>query len=460
MNTTRTLFGSGAGNSSARVGELLSNTLPVLATNLVSLAVGLGDLYVAGHLGPDTLSGISNAFVWFSMAQSFALAAYTIGVTRARALAGEQRSASTRVAASALLGAVAIGIVLAILLGASASVLARSSGLTGPSFEVASRFLGRAATAVPALFLLACAQGLLRGSGRPRAASRIVNGALAASFFVGAYLALPAGAGMAESGLAWGWSVATCVGAAVGVVFLIRSGELVSFRPGVLWRQADRRCVADILRIAYPAALVWGVVALTALGCQTIFASLGQGYLAAFGMVYRLETLVGVVASAFGAGALYCGSRRLAAGDLDGMQADNRIQQRLLLAAVAPLTMVLMLFPEQWPSLFTQDPAITAVTAANTRVFALGLPFMAMAQVASTGLIVLGRPLLSLSVVVLKNLVLMLPMMWIARHLSGPDDPIWVFVAQVAGSPLALLYARRVLAHEAALRTGNGPAQR
>jgi len=390
--------------------ELLRNTLPVLSTNMIGLVVGLLELKIAGALGPSTLAAIATAFVWVSMVQSFSLAAFCIGSTRATAIR-KGTTALSGVLSSALVGGVGIGLSFSLIIVAFCRPLLLTAGLQGNALEEAVEFLIITAVSFPPLFVLGGVQGFLRGVGLPNPASFIVNGALVLGLALAVLFAQPALLGLGYRGLAAA-TVASCwIGASIALIYLRWNASVAQHLTWNVWGRFDRSIFTDILRISYPAALVWIVVAVTALCSQHLLAAFGLNYLGGFGLVMRLETVVGVVASAFSAGLIYAATELVRANRVTEIVSVKRSQQQLLLLAVLPFVGICLAFPTWWPRLFTDDAELIAAAARNGQYFVCGLLFMGLTQVASSGLIALGYPLRMVAIIMVKNLVLTLPLM-------------------------------------------------
>jgi len=421
--------------------DLLKNTLPAITTNLTVLLVGLVELHVAGLLGTAALEGIVVAFVWVSMMFSFSLGAYTIGVTRTVVARGRIGLTRTAFHTAVWVGA-GTGLGFAACVFAGAELLLAATGLRGEGLRVGAQFLHISSFGFPAIFVLGAAQGLLRGTGRASAASFLVNLPLWASAVLLPLLALPQYLALQHVGLALATVLPMLIGAVV-------AGHL-AFRSLVKGHEADagvfdRRFFSETMSITYPSGLVWLIVSISAAFVQHVMAQFGPHHLAGFGIVMRLETVIGVVASAFGVGLLYVASSLVATGRQDRLLLVLRAQQGLFIAFVLPPTLYFWVEPVHWGQWFSTDKAVVTAAAENARYFVLGLPFMGLAQLTAFALIALGKPLQSLSVIVVKNFVLMVPLTLVAAWMY----PVWpisvLFCAQVMGAPLAWVYAEWLL---------------
>lgn len=424
--------------------DLLRNTLPVLSTNMIGLVVGLLELRMAGALGSNTLAAIATAFVWMSMVQSFSLAAYCIGATRATVIRRGMASLSGALT-SALVGGTAVGLLFSLLTVTFCRPLLLMAGLQGNALEEGVEFLIITAASFPPLFVLGGVQGFLRGVGLPNPASLVVNGALILGLVLAVLFAHPAVLGLGFQGLAAA-TVGSCwIGALIALIYLHRDRSVAHHLTWSVWSRFDRSILVDILSISYPAALVWIVVAVTALCSQHLLAAFGPNYLGGFGLVMRLETVVGVVASAFSAGFIYVSTELARANRIAEILSVKRSQQQLLLIAILPFVGICLALPTWWPRLFTDDAEIIATAARNGQYFVCGLPFMGLTQVAGSGLIALGYPLRMVAIIIVKNLVLTLPLMYVVEYFQLQPMPDTVFAAQVLGAPIAWLWAEYLL---------------
>ncbi len=247
-----------------------------LLENLMSVLVGTIDLMLAGRLRPESMAvaavdalGAAGYFHWF---MGLLMASIGIGATAiiARAIGGRHRRVANAAVGQSLLLAVVMGCGVLVLLWTLAPTVARL--LLEPEAQpLFVRYLRVLSLGSPAMGVLFVGNACLRGAGDTRTpffvmvAVNIAN-ALASVTFV--YGPAPIG-GHGVTGIAWGTTLAWCVGAAA-VILTLASG----------WGNLRLRAVRLIPRREM-------LLRVTRVGLPNLFESSGQwlGNMLVLGMV-------------------------------------------------------------------------------------------------------------------------------------------------------------------------------
>ncbi|NLL37442.1 MAG: hypothetical protein GX256_07980 [Fretibacterium sp.] len=100
---------------------------------------------------------------------------------------------------------------------------------------------------------------------------------------------------------------------------------------------------------------------------------------------------------------------------------------------------LLFFFPDKLVGLFSKDPQLLAIGAAGGRILSMGLIFAGFQLLASGFYQGVGRALPSLSFSVLRQFVLITPLVWALARLYGLQGAWWAFPIANATSFLIML---------------------
>ena len=410
----------------------------------MALGLNFAELYYAGLIGRQALLGVVVAATWTTFVYALALASFTSGVTREITIRNAQGADLVRPAWTALVSGVSIGVVVWVGLSIGATAILRAMGLSGESLAHGTTYLRVMSAAFPFLFVIGGFQGVMRGMGEPGVAHRIVAAGLLLSLALSPALALPWGLGRGVAGLGVGSLIGFAVTAGAALLVVGRRWRRGARPLARAWR-LDWPALGRIARVTGPSAAVWLGVSVTLALLQGLMASLGEDFLVAFSVVLRLEPIAGTLASAFAAAVLHVVGTYYAFGQMRRAFLALRLQQLLFLAAIAPLILVLEAWPRAWAGLFTTTATALQIADLNTRYFLLSLPFMGMTQVVGASFYVFGRPTIGLRIFVVKNLLLLVPSLFLTVWCLGVRDPHVIFLVQLAAAPCAWLYSEVLL---------------
>ena len=240
-------------------------SLPVIGEQVLSMTVGLTDVYLAGHLGAESADataavGSISYFLWLIGLITGTVSAGSTAII-ARAVGARHRSLANSVCGQSVTAAVALGVLLGALMYAFADPIARVTGLPESARPMALTYLRVLAFSLPFSTLIFAGSACLRGAGdtlTPALAMitvDAVNAVLSVSLTRGLF-GLPL---MGFRGIAIGTLVAYVVGGTfLFAVLLSGRGKLRLFphRMRPHWATLKR-----VLRIGLPSgfegALTW-----------------------------------------------------------------------------------------------------------------------------------------------------------------------------------------------------------
>jgi len=396
---------------------------PVLVEQLLGLAVGFTDKWLAGNLleGAEPLAAVGLVAYCLSFLPAlFAVPAVAVTALVARSVGGGDFAAARRAVAQSLSVA---GLLVFGILGGVATVgpaILGGMGLAGGSTALAGRYMAIVVPVLPAMIFLHVGVAALRGAGDMRAG--FVSMTVVNMVNAGASFALAVGlAGLPRlgwEGLAWGTAAGYVLGAACVAWFLFHPrAELrprrVDWRPDLGW-------LRRILRVGLPA----GADAVGNAACHLAFLSivnrLGDVAAAAHAVAITIESLAFLPGSAFMVAAATLAGQALGAGD--PRRAKRSVWQAawacLGLMTVAGLCFVLAADPlAGWFVGGGQRSDVAPLAARLVRIVACAQPPLAILMVFSGAVRGAGATRVPMLVNFMGLLLLRLPLaLWLARE--------------------------------------------
>src|SRR5688500_17168869 len=144
-------------------------SLPVVGEQVLSMTVGLTDVYLAGHLGPasaDATAAVGSIayFLWLIGLITGTISAGSTAII-ARAMGARHRSLANKVCGQSVTAAMVMGAMLGLALYACAEPIAAFTGLPEPSRSMALQYLRILAFSLPFSSLIFAGSACLRGAG-------------------------------------------------------------------------------------------------------------------------------------------------------------------------------------------------------------------------------------------------------------------------------------------------------
>ncbi len=151
------------------VRQLLALSLPIMVENMLHMAVGITDTYMANTLPENSAAataaiGTISYFIWFV---GLIVAAVGTGATAiiARAKGARHRSLANSVCGQSVTASAILGLLFGIFIYVAATPLVNLTGLTGTAPALAHSYLRMLAFSMPFMTLMFVASASLRGAG-------------------------------------------------------------------------------------------------------------------------------------------------------------------------------------------------------------------------------------------------------------------------------------------------------
>lgn len=372
---------------------LVGLVVPVMLEQVLALAVGFVDKWIAGNLfaGAESLAAVGLvAYCLVFMPVAFTLPAVSATALVARLVGAGDMAGARRAIVQCFLVAAALTLVVMLLVGLGGGRIVSMLGLPEASGRLAARYLAIVMPALPAMMVIAIGVASLRGAGDMVAgfvAMSVVNVVNAAvSFALAAGLCgLPR---LGWDGLAWGTLTGYGCGAVCTVALLSRKRR--GLRPLLADWWPDTAWLGRIARVGLPA----GVDAVANAACHLTFLSIvnrmGNVDAAAHAVAVTIESLAFLPGSAFQVAAATL------AGQFLGGRDERRARGSVWLAALSCMSLMTVAggifywFAEPLAGWFvggsTGQSPVTSLAASLVRIVAFAQPPLALLMVFSGGL--------------------------------------------------------------------------
>lgn len=342
--------------------EILALAIPAFLALVAEPLFLLADTAIVGHLGTASLAGLGVASaVLLTAANLFVFLAY--GTTSI--VARQVGAGSPRVAISAGLDgtwlAVGIGLVVAVVVWASAEPLAAGFGASAHALSEATIYLRISALGLPAMLVALAATGALRGLQDTRTPLVASVAGFGANIVLNVVLVIGLGWGIAGS--AWGTVIAQ-TGMALGLVGVLvwrarRQHASLRPSPGRVLQAATTGVPLLIRTLALRAVL---------LVTTWVAAGMGDVVLAAHQVTATIWTFQAFALDALAIAAQALTGKELGAGNTAAARSATTIMLRWGLWGGLGLGLLLAALHDVLPVLFSPDPAVQQALSASLLV--------------------------------------------------------------------------------------------
>jgi putative MATE family efflux protein len=354
--------------------RVLPLALPVLAENVLLMAVNWSDMILAGRIleEPRYLAAITVAayLVWFLKGISDIVGVGVFAVA-AREIGARRPNEANRAAAQAVQMAFALGLALAFIVYFTADFISSLLAPQGLSVTLAADYLRHFCWAIPLDMVMLVGVNCLRAAGYTAAGMfvgfgvNIVNVALCWMLTVGAF-GIPK---FGWIGIALGASTAFALGGVV-VLFVLMRGVGVLKIPGRP-SPPNFEMIVRILRVGVPAATATIGLILCHLAFVAIIARLGEQASAAHGVAIQVESLSYLMGEAFAAATGALVGQALGAGRPDLAKACGRAGMKWAALFMGAMGVFFFALSTQLCGLFSPRPEVTELGGQVMRLMAL-----------------------------------------------------------------------------------------
>ena len=344
----------------------------VASALLMTLFTSVDAFWVGTRIGPTGLAAVSTSVFWIWMLIALA-EMVAVGLTAvASRRHGQRRSQeAARAVGAALVFALVLGMAVALagllVLDWLFAVMHTPPDVTA----LGRRYLTAYLAGCPLIFGYFAIDAAFRASGDTRTPFLLLTVSVVAALVLDPILILGLGPAPAL-GIA-GAAIATSLtrGSAfvLGLVLLARRSMIRLAGPG-------EGAIPLIARIGLPTAATGVIFSLIYVLMTRTTTQFGTPALAALGIGHRVESWAYMVGVGFGAAAAAIVGQNLGAGQVQRAERSGWITTGFASVVGVVAAIVEIIFAEEFASLFTDDPAVIAVSASYLRICALSQAFV------------------------------------------------------------------------------------
>ena len=342
--------------------------LPAVASSLLmTLFFSVDMFWIGTRVGPTGLAAASTAVFWIWLLVSIA-EMVSVGLTAVAARRyGEGRGAeAARNAGDALVLALVLGTVCGI---AGLALLPQLFAMMHTPPEVSAlgmRYLGTYFFGAPLIFGFFAVDAAFRAAGDTRTSFLLLSASVAVTLVLDPILIVGWGPvpALGMSGAAIATIATRGVAFGLGLAIVGRRGVLKFGRP-------DWRILVTISRIGLPTAVTGVVFSLIYVLVTRTATQFGTPALAALGIGHRVESWLFMIGVGFGAATAAIVGQNLGAGRTDRAERAGWISVGFCTAFGVVASIMELVAPEWFASIFSDDPAVIAEAAKYLRIAAI-----------------------------------------------------------------------------------------
>lgn len=354
----------------------LPNTVAMGATALAAIA----ETAYVGLLGVEPLAAMALAFPMIMLMQMTSAGAMGGGVSSAiaRALGGGDIARANALALHAVVIAVCAGLLFTVFFWLLGPAIYRLLGGRGDTLAQAVLYSNTVFSGAIAVWLFNTLSSVLRGTGNMAVPSVLGLAVAVLQIMVGGTLGLGLGPvpRLGMMGVALGQMIAFSLGTLYLAWHLLAGHARLRLSPGSF--SARREMLADILKVGAMASLSSLQTVLTILIFTGLVARFGTVALAGYGIGARLEFLLIPIAFSVGVASVPMVGMAIGARDVARARRVAWTAGALAFAALGIIGLIVILLPDVWSGLFTEDAAVIAAARQYLIAAGAGFPFFGL----------------------------------------------------------------------------------
>ncbi|WP_233544107.1 MATE family efflux transporter [Salinisphaera sp. Q1T1-3] len=441
------------------VRALVALAVPIVFANLLQTAYQLIDTFWVGRLGAAAVAAVSLSFPVIFFLISLGLGLAIAGTILVAQYTGRgDRAQVNHVAAQALIGVIALSLLLAVVGAYAAGDIVGFLGAAADTLPLATAYLRVSFVGLPFLFAYVIFQSLMRGVGDAHTPLYIVTGTVILNFgldplFILGWGPVPA---MGVSGAALATVVTQGLAATVGL------GMLFSGRYGIALRAhhlvPDGATLWRLTRLGAPSAVEQSTRALGLMLMTILVAGFGTHALAAYGIGTRMLSFVIIPALGLSQATSALVGQNVGARRADRAERTAWLAAGAAFAALSVIGVLAFVFAEPIVALFVPGaPGVIAQGALFVQCTAVSYGLIGAQQVLTGAFRGAGQTVVAMMIALVSLWMLQFPLAWLlSSHAGLGATGIWIAypVQNLLTAILAAVwFARGGWKHQSAIET-------
>ncbi|ROO25370.1 transporter [Salinisphaera orenii MK-B5] len=403
------------------VSALVRLAVPIVFANLLQTAYQLIDTFWVGRLGAAAVAAVSLSFPVIFFLISLGLGLAIAGTILVSQYSGRGDTVQVnRVAAQALVGVIALSLVLAV---AGVFIAARLAAFLGADAEVlpmATAYMRVSFVGLPFLFAYVIFQSLMRGVGDAATPLYIVTGTVVLNFFLDPLFILGWGPmpALGVSGAALATVVTQGLAAVVGLWMLFSGRYGIALRARHL--RPDPRLLWRLFKLGAPSAVEQSTRALGLMLMTILVSGFGTVTLAAYGIGTRMLSFVIIPALGLSQATSALVGQNIGAGKIARAERTTWLSAVVALVTLSAFGVLAFIWAEAIVAVFVPNaPAVIAEGATFVRFTALAYGLIGAQIVITGGFRGSGNTLVAMAIALISLWMLQFPLAWLLSERTG-----------------------------------------
>lgn len=205
------------------------------------------------------------------------------------------------------------------------------------------------------------------------------------------------------------------------------------------------RLIKEIYQVGIPAILMQSIMSLMSLAMNAVLGIFSEVAISAFNVVSKLQQIVYMIVSGITNALIPITAYNYGAANKQRVLDGIRFSLVLATVVAACGTILFELFASQFLTLFGHDANMLAIATPALRIISLSMIFAGITMVLCAAYQAAGNPRDSLVITLIRQIILLLPLVWVFATLFGIEQCWWSYViAEGAGLVYALLKWKRL----------------
>lgn len=296
------------------------------------------------------------------------------------------------------------------------------------------------------LFIQIIMERLLQSTGRAvysmytQGLGAIVNIILDPILIFG-WFGLPA---MGVAGAAYATVIGQTLGALMGIYFQFKKNSDLDIDVKAIWRP-DKKIIKDIYRVGIPSMVMTSITSVTTFAMNNILIAFTPTATAVYGVYFKLQSFVFMPVHGLNNGVVPILAYNFGARNSERMEKIIKYSVGYAMGITILGLAIFQLFPEALFSMFNPSAAMLEIGIPALRIISLHFLLAGFCIVSSTVFQAFGRGMISLTVSVIRQLVVLIPVAY-ALSLTGTLSAIWWAypIAEIFSAILCVIFMRYI----------------
>ena len=413
---------------------LISLSLPLAVAMFVQTMYNIVDAAFVGRLGAESIAALSFSFPLF-----FILVALTQGLgaglnsTISRFLGAGRLEEAENAAGNGILLSLALAVAVLVLGLATVRPLFAVFGAPPGVSEIGRQYMSVIFLGTAVMFPSFALNSIFSAQGDTRTPMKVQVTGLVLNAILDPIFIYPLGFGVAGAAIATDISLAVTL---VLYVIFLRRKSILRLRSRA-FRVSGPLC-GEILRVGVPAALMMILLSIYVIFLNGYMIHFGTPYVAAFGLVTRLESFASLPIGALSVALLTLVGMFYGAKRYDLLRKLGRDGLLAGIALTSAIGLVMFAVPSIFLRIFTTEKDILRLGSAYLRVDVFTFPLMSTTMIISRVLQGLGMGTPGLVITLIRVFVVVVPLAYVFVYVFGLGF-LWVAGAMIVGGLISNL---------------------